>query len=232
MSAGHGDVDTRGLSSVVINRLIDDPEIKQRLCLPHVINKEYDLPYLGGYSKDGNTIYIDRHFPETVTLEEDGHKYEFNAIQHICDHERFEKAVMDVLGWSYKHAHEAANGYERRGVLKAGLPWQKYNASLDPFIKADEHEKLQKVPPDLDMAPYYAPPIDKRLIAHMEAAMGQGKKSKQEVKYEPVASMPKTRCGNCEYFCKPNSCSLVRGYISDKAWCELYCKEIKYGDTS
>ncbi len=219
---------TRG---VVINRLIENPEIKRRLYAPYVLDRDHDLPYLAGYSKDGKTRYVDRHLPEMLTCEEDGHKYEFATTPHLMDHEGFEKAIMDTLGWGYSHAHEAANGFERRGVLKAGLPWQKYNKALLPYIKKDEHEKLVKVPADLDMAPYYAPPIDKRLIAHMEIAQGHGKQSKEEVKYEPVASMPKTRCGNCEHFIKPNSCMLVRGYISDKAWCELYEKETKHGNT-
>lgn len=174
MSAGHGDIDTRGLSTITINRLLENPEVKKRLYGFHTINREFDLPYLGGYSKDGKTIYLDRHFPESLTIEEDGQRRTFNPTQHVLDHEKFEKAIMDTLSWGYSHAHEAANGYERRGVLKAGLFWRPYNAALDPYIKADEHEKLVKVPPDLDMAPYLAPPVNKRLLAHMKKAMGNG----------------------------------------------------------
>lgn len=174
MSAGHGDIDTRGLSAVTINRLMDDHEIKARLYSPYTVNRSFDLPYLAGYSKDGKTRYIDRHLPEILAYEEDGQKKEFNPIPHLCDHEGFEKSVMDVLGWNYRHAHEAANGFERRGVLKAGLSWAAYNKALDPFIKFDEHERLEKLPPDLDMAPYNAPPVDKRLLAHMKKAMSNG----------------------------------------------------------
>lgn len=173
MSAGHGDVDTRGLSAVVINRLIDNREIKQRLYAPYTLDRDHDLPYLAGYSKDGKTRYIDRHLPEILACIEDGHRHEFAPTLHLMDHEGFEKAVMDVLGWNYQHAHEAANGFERRGVLKAGLPWQAYNKALLPYIKADEHEKLKKVPADLDMTPYLAPPVNKRLVAHMRKAMAK-----------------------------------------------------------
>lgn len=170
MSAGHGDFDTRGLSAVVINRLLDDPEVKKHFLAPYEVNKAFDLPYLAGYSKDGKTRYIDRHLPELLECE--GRK--FDPTPHLCDHEGFEKAVMEVLGWAYKHAHEAANGYERRGVMKAGLLWGPYNAALAPYVKSDEHERLERVPPDLDMAPYNAPPVDKRLLAHMKKAMGNG----------------------------------------------------------
>ncbi len=230
MSAGHNqDSNTRGLSAIVINRLIANPEIRRHLYAPYTLDRKHDLPYLAGYSKDGKTRYIDRHLPETLACTEDGHRQEFATAPHLMDHEGFEKAIMDVLGWGYSHAHEAANGYERRGVLKAGLPWQPYNKALLPYIKADEREKLVKVPADLDLAPYYAPPVDKCLLAHMEVAMGRGKQSKEEVDYEPVASMPKTRCGNCGHFSKPNSCMLVRGYISEKAWCILWSS--KHGAT-
>lgn len=178
MSAGHrhadGDIDIRGLSAVTISRLIANPEIKKRLYLPHKLDQAHDLPYLAGYSQDGQTIYIDRHLPDTLTCEEDGHKIEFDPRPHLVDHEKFEKSVMDVLGWHYKHAHEAANGYERRGVLKAGLFWGPYNKVYTPFIKADEREKLTKLPPDLDMTPYRSPPVDKRLLAHMEEVMQHG----------------------------------------------------------
>ncbi len=220
MSAGHGDVDIRGLSAVTINRLLENPEIKRRL-YTHGLDRSHDLPYLGGYSEDGQTVYIDRHLPETISYQLDGRKCSFCPDQHIMDHECFEKAVMDVLGWNYEHAHEAANGYERRGVLKAGLLWQPYNKALYPFIKADEHEKLKNVPRDLDMKPYYSPPVDKKLIAHMEAAMGR-KQSKKDVDYEAVASMPSQKCSKCEHFEKPDSCMLVRGIISPGAWCKLF----------
>ncbi len=171
MSAGHGDIDTRGLSAITINRLLENRDIKRRLYGFHKISDEYDMPYLGGYSEDGLTIYIDRHFPKSLTINTDGYNKPFNAIPHIVDHEAFEKAVMDVLGWLFAHAHEAANGYERRGVLKAGLYWGPYNKALDPYIKADEHERLVKLPPDLDMKPYISPPVNKKLLAHMLAKM-------------------------------------------------------------
>lgn len=175
MSAGHrhadGVLDTRGLSAVTINRLIANPEVKRRLFHPYRLDQGHDLPYLAGYSQDGETIYIDRHLPNTLICEEDGHKIAFDPRKHLMDHECFEKALMDGLGWHYTHAHEAANGYERRGVLKAGLFWKPYNQAYIPYVKADEHEKLKKLPPDLDMRPYYAPPIDKRLVAHMEKAL-------------------------------------------------------------
>lgn len=228
MSAGHrhadGDIDVRGLSTVTINRLIQNAEVRLRLYAPHTLNQECDLPYLAGYSEDGKTIYIDRHLPDTLTCEIDGHKHVFDPRPHLVDHEKFEKSVMDGLGWHYKHAHEAANGYERRGVLKAGLFWGPYNKVYTPYIKADEHEKLKKLPKDLDMRPYTQPPVDKKLVARMYQAMGvsEGKKSKSEVDYGP--GMKSAHCGICEYFemDHKNGCHLVSGHIEASKWCNLF----------
>jgi len=31
-----------------------------------VVNRDYDILYIAGYSDDGETIYIDRHLPRTL----------------------------------------------------------------------------------------------------------------------------------------------------------------------
>jgi hypothetical protein len=228
MSTGHSHPDhgeNTYLSTITLDRLLKNPDVKAEMYGLKKIDRSFDLPYLGGYSEDGGTIYIDRHFPEELTYEDDGHKRKFNPTPHIVDHETFEKALIDVLGWDYWHSHHAANAYERRGVLKAGLFWLPYNKVLTPFEKADEHEKLVKIPKDLDLTPYKAPPVDHKLLAHLEAAMGKGKKDKKSVDYEPIAKMAKHQCKGCEHFVKPNSCALVKGYISPGAWCKLWSKK-------
>lgn len=231
MSSGHTHRGM-GMGSHILEKLLKDREVTQRLYQGHEINRDYDLPYLGGYSVDGKIIYLDRHLPDTVHLEVDGKKYDFDPVRFLRLHESFEKAVMDALGWSYTAAHEAATGYERRGVLAAGVPWQAYQNSMKRFVKVDEHEALQKVPADLDMQPYYTPPVDHKLIDRMEAAMVDGagptKHSKKEVNYGK--GMAKSHCGptpiwpkgSCKHFEPPHGCCLVRGYVERRGWCGLY----------
>jgi hypothetical protein len=237
VSAGHGhghggDIDVAPLSSQVMDRLLSNPEIIASILAFNVMNKEYDLPYLAGYSKDGKTVYIDRHLPQMLTCEEDGRKFEFNPASFVRRHEIMEKACIDVLGWGYSHAHGAGNGYERRGVLAAGMFWDPYNKALTPYIKADEKEKLVKIPPDLDMTPYYAPPVNRALVDHMLAAQGKGgeKHNKKEVEYSkghatshcgPTPSWPR---GSCRHFEEPSGCGLVKGYIDRTYWCRLWSK--------
>ncbi len=233
MSSGHDHPDWAGLSSQAIDRLLKNPEVTKLLWRVQDVCHDYDLPYLGGYSENGETIYIDRHLPEELTIEEDGHKRSFDPSRFITMHERFEKAVMDACGWTYGHSHQAANGYERRGVIAAGMSWVPYNNTLKPFIKADEHEALKKVPANLDMKPYYAPPVNKGLIARMEKAMGNGKDkaNKKDVDYSDGHSG--SHCGwtptwprcACKHFLPPHSCEKVKGYIEPKKWCRLYSQE-------
>jgi hypothetical protein len=230
MSSGHHGHQGFGISASTMKKLYDDQHVMQNYYRDYVVNKEYDIPYLGGYSVDGHTVYLDRHLPDEITFEQDGRKYNFRPSETIPYHERFEKAIMDAIGWSYSHAHRAANANERRYVVQLGLPWSEYQKSLEPYIKADEIEKLVKVPPDLDMRPYYDPPVDHKLVDRLEQAMDGGdvRKSKKEVKYSlghkdshcgPVA---KWKGGDCTHFITPHGCEKVQGYINPTYWCELF----------
>lgn len=169
MSTGHRHAEAAGSqSALLVRRLEKDPEVRRLLCRYERLDDTYDLPYLAGYSKDGKVIYIDRHLPETLSYTHDGKFREYRPRSFLIDHESFEKAVIDALGWRYAHAHEAATGYERRHVMQAGLIWQPYQEAYRPFIKADEHEKLKRVPADLDLTPYLD---DSALLARLKKAM-------------------------------------------------------------
>jgi len=30
-----------------------------------VVNRDYDIPYIAGYSREGDTVFIDRHLPKS-----------------------------------------------------------------------------------------------------------------------------------------------------------------------
>lgn len=231
MASGHSEHSASGQSSQVIDRLLSNPEFMIAYHRECCVDRSHDLPYLGGTSTDAATIYLDRHLPETLKYEIDGHVTEFHPATFIEYHERFERAAMDVMGWGYPHAHAAATGYERRRVISAGLHWPQYNKVVNKYVKSAESEKLVKVPADLDMRPYLTEPVDRKLIASMEDAMGKGsnKKPKSEVDYEDVG-MAKSHCGpvknwpssgECKYYID-RSCEKVKGYISPKGWCKLW----------
>lgn len=231
MSSGHHH-HGMGIHTHTFEKLLKDPGVRQRLFKNHFVNREYDIPYLGGYSKDGDTIFFDRHLPDKIEFQLDGKKHSFSPFQFLERHEAFEKAVMDALGWKYSAAHEAATAYERRAVVAAGLPWPEYQRSYKPYIKADEHEAIKKIPKDLDLRPYLEPPVDQALVARIETAMegggSEGKHKKGEVEYSdghpgshcgPTDKWPK---GYCAHFISPHSCEEVIGYINPTKWCKLF----------
>jgi len=169
MSAGHSHPDCAGShSSTLCTRLLKDPEVRRLLHRYEGVDDSYDLPYLAGYSTDGKTIYIDRHLPEGLEYRHEGNIRQYRPRPFLIDHESFEKAVIDALGWKYSHAHQGATEYERRNVMQAGLRWTPYQNAYKPYIKADEHEKLKRVPKDLDLTPYLDDPA---LLARLRKAM-------------------------------------------------------------
>lgn len=148
MSSGHHSAPSpsaRDLSSI-----LSDPRVWSHVMLAASVDRSHDLPYLGGYSQDGRTVYIDRHLPDVLTI--DGNPV--HVIPLIATHERVEKAVMDVLGYDYPDAHHVATQAEHQLVRLAGLDPTSYEDTLRPYIKAARLEQLTAVPRDLDLTPY------------------------------------------------------------------------------
>ncbi|SRR5258706_5776279 len=172
MSSGHRHHEGFGLNSQALDRYLKNEKVITELYKAREINKEYDIPYLGGYSKDGNTIFFDRHLPDQVTLERDGTKKIIDPVQFLKLHEELEKSLIDQLKLHYQQAHKAATAYERRGVLQTLGPgwWDPYQRVMEKYIKADAHERLKKIPRDLDTTPYIDE-HDTKLLAHMKKCM-------------------------------------------------------------
>src|SRR5947209_4264096 len=70
----------------------------------HKVDRSYDVPYIGGYSTDARTVYIDRHLPATFT-----HWMKRVRVEpFLVTHEIVEKALIDELRLHYLHAHQIA----------------------------------------------------------------------------------------------------------------------------
>src|SRR5438067_10649876 len=115
-----------------------------------LVNREYDIPYIAGYSVDGHTVFIDRHLPKsfhwlmkTVRVE-----------PFLLIHEIVEKALLDELRLHYLHAHQIAVRAERDAVKAAGVSWWAYQRFMKQLERQIEQEKLVKVPANLDLTPY------------------------------------------------------------------------------
>lgn len=114
------------------------------------IDRSYDIPYVAGYSRDGHTVFIDRHMPRGFTS--GGRRIETDPF--LALHEVVEKTLLDQLHLHYLHAHQIALRTEQAAVRAAGVSWRDY----DHFTKSNEKkigdERLVRVPRELDLTPY------------------------------------------------------------------------------
>jgi hypothetical protein len=114
------------------------------------LDRTWDIPYLAGYSRKGNTIYIDRHLPRSFRTR--GKEVEID--QFLILHEAVEKSLLDELGLVYQHAHQIALRAEEEAVRAEGVSWHDYDRFMSQFIKEAGDERLSRIPPDLDIKPY------------------------------------------------------------------------------
>jgi hypothetical protein len=115
-----------------------------------IVNREYDIPYIAGYSLDGDTVFIDRHLPRTF-------RWITKTVRvdpFLLTHEIVEKALLDELRLHYLHAHQIAVRAERDAVKAAGVSWWAYQRFMKKYEKPIEKEKLVRVPSQLDLTPY------------------------------------------------------------------------------
>lgn len=107
------------------------------------INRNYEVPWIAGYSEDNKTIYIDRRLPKTFK----GH----DIARFLVVHEEVEKALRDKLGYDYISAHDIATHAERRAVERAGLNWAHYDDFMNTWIdKLEGKSNPKNQPPDLE----------------------------------------------------------------------------------
>jgi hypothetical protein len=133
------------------------------------LDRDHDIPYLAGYSKDGKTIYIDRHMPKSFSF---GSR-RIKTDRFLILHEAVEKTLIDHLGLRYLHAHQIATRAEQAAVRAAGLSWDAYDRFMRMYVKSIGDKRLSKVPRDLDLKPY-RDEKDKELLRRIGAALEKG----------------------------------------------------------
>lgn len=114
------------------------------------LDRDHDIPYVAGYSVDGRTIFIDRHLPDSFVYR----RKRVLTDRFLIMHEAVEKALIQMLGMHYLHAHQIALRAEQAAVRAEGIDWLAYDAFMQEYIKEIGHEKLSKVPNTLDLTPY------------------------------------------------------------------------------
>src|SRR5258708_35564420 len=153
------------VSSLMMDRALD--AIVRRA---KTLDRKHDIPYLAGYSKDGKTIYIDRHMPSSFRY--DGR--DINTDRYLILHEEVEKTLIDQLNLHYLHAHQIATRAEEAAVRAAGIGWRVYDRFMQKNVKKIGDERLKKVPADLDLKPY-RDEHDDELLQRMADCVAQRK---------------------------------------------------------
>jgi hypothetical protein len=133
------------ISSLMLDRACD--AIVRRV---RNLDRNHDIPYLAGYSRDGKTIYIDRHMPRSMKFK----GRDIDTDRFLILHEEVEKTLIDQLNLHYLHAHQIASRAEEAAVRAARVGWREYDRFMQKHVKSIGDERLSKVPADLDLKPY------------------------------------------------------------------------------
>jgi hypothetical protein len=151
------------VSSLMLDRALD--AITRRV---KKLDRSHDIPYLAGYSRDGRTIYIDRHMPQTFRYR----GRDIHTDRFLILHEEVEKTLIDQLELHYLHAHQIATRAEQAAVRAAGIGWKAYDRFMQKHVKTIGDERLTRVPADLDQKPY-RDEHDYELLERMNAAIAR-----------------------------------------------------------
>ena len=230
MSAGRRhrhDLSTTELDDLLAEALANG-RVQDRLAKPYKLVTTYDIPLLGSSSIGGENVYIDRHLRHEKwpwgLLPVDGRK--LNVIPGLIRHERLEQIVEDVFGWPYgKIAHPVAQQYEERDYKRRGFDPRDVEKAFKPYIKADAHEKLVRLPTDLDLRPMLDEPS---LLAHVRKRQQVAKRTHESVDYVAKSERLPQQCFKCAMFVIPRyggpACVGVQSPIEPGGWCRRFKK--------
>lgn len=135
-----------------------------------VIDTDWDVPYLAGYSADEQRVYIDQRVPMKLKIGE----HSVNVHDTLALHEEVEKDLIDKHGLDYQQAHQLATLVEHGYLTQLGVSPKAYEAVLAPYIKRCQ-EEFKEVPPDLDLTPY-TDSKDLKLVAKIQALQSRTRK--------------------------------------------------------
>ena len=127
------------------------------------VSREFQVPYLAGYSKDRRTLYIDcdslQGFKDKGTF--------VDTDKYLCIHEYVEDSCEDN-GASYNLGHACATLAELGAVADDGVDVDAYNYFMDQEVrKAGARKSYTNLPKNLDLLPYISAPENRSLLKRM-----------------------------------------------------------------
>ncbi len=235
MSSGHSggkDQPTPDELDDLLAEVLANPKVRQQLARPFKVDHGYDIALLGSSSVDGDTVYIDRHFkvPGRPFCRIPVGKKVLNAVPGLVRHERLEQILENVYGWKYILAHYVAEHWEEQLYKAQGFDPKAVEKAYEPFIKYAEHEKITRVPTDLDARPLMSgtDPGDAAMLKHKDETANKEKVSQASVGYVNKSARPQQKCGLCRMFVAKQyggpACTLVQDKINEGGWCRKFSK--------
>lgn len=225
MSSGHrpGISEHRRPSVTELLSTITDPHITPELRKPHRESRAYSIPWLAGYSRDGKTIYYDKHLPEHLQIQ--------GAIvapsQFLYWHEVLEKALIDHYGWSYARAHAYATVFEHLQVSARGISPAAYEEALRPWTIGTGPNKsligIDELPPDLDLYPYVQTAEDDKIAKKVISLYKEQHGLSMRATEYHLTDGP-DHCSVCRHYVNSTTCSLVIGTIAPDGWCNQFTR--------
>jgi 8-oxo-dGTP pyrophosphatase MutT (NUDIX family) len=100
-----------------------------------VINRDYRVPGVSRFSKDGGTLYIDSQLPA---------KYD----SFLCVREKVRKSLRTQLGYDRTQSAYIATRAERQAVEGAGLDWDEYKNVMEARVQSSNKSRPMDRPVD------------------------------------------------------------------------------------
>ncbi|MEO9214662.1 MAG: hypothetical protein ABI227_03285 [Rhodanobacter sp.] len=145
------------------------------------LDREHDIPFLAGYSRDGKTIYIDRYLPKSFTFRD----RPIEVDRFLILHEEVEKTLIEQLGLHYLHAHQIAIRAEEAAVNAERITWTAYDRFMQKYVKSIDDERMTRVPADLELKPYrdyHDYDLMQQMLQHIDRAPGNSANFRDELK--------------------------------------------------
>ena len=230
MAIGHKKYEKK--STAELFKILGENDTPKIYAKPVTLNTDYDIPYGGGVSVDGKTVYIDRTLFREV---QDGKVCvrgisPKQLIRAWIEHEHTEKSIAegDNASDAYPPCHEFATAKEERFVTNLLGPGtaERYEDAIAPALDQCAARDPRRPPKDLWCAPYIDDPTprDKELLRIFRAkgVTDAHKKSKQSCEYGIGAE----ECKACAHFERPgqelSTCEIVSGLVRDNRWCKWW----------
>lgn len=227
MSTGHLHGEEKK-SDADLYQMLGEGDTSELYARPVKLDTSHDVPYGGGSSVDGKTVYIDRMLYRDIM---DGKMTVRGMtgrqiVKAWIEHEHAEWAIdagdnpVDV----YPAAHAFATAKEEKFVRMLGVNPERYEACIRPALEHCANRDPPNPPKDLWCGPYLDDPTprDKELIRifRSKGVVDAFKSSKIDAGYGIGAE----QCEDCRYFGggKLAPCEKVCGLVRWNRRCDWW----------